>query len=196
MTPNQYWQGEIQQNGNNQKTNLGRQNILWKLEATNKWQLTWENMDITQKGNLKRETKSLQIAAQNNTIRVNYIKARIDKTQQYRRWRLCGDREEIILYILSKCSKLAQKEYKSRHARMVKVIHEQWCKKFQLWPYIQMVYCITQHPSWGMRHTNYSGILTFKYLTWSQLHRQNNQQRKGTCRMEDFAALADHWEKL
>ena len=33
------------------------------------------------KGNLKRETESLQIAAQSNAIRTNHIKARIDKTQ-------------------------------------------------------------------------------------------------------------------
>ena len=33
------------------------------------------------KGNLKRETESLLIAAQNNAIRTNPIKARIDKTQ-------------------------------------------------------------------------------------------------------------------
>ena len=34
------------------------------------------------KGNLKRETESLLIAAQNNAIRTNYIKERIHKTQQ------------------------------------------------------------------------------------------------------------------
>ena len=34
------------------------------------------------KGNFKRETESLQIAAQNNAVRTNHIKARIDKTQQ------------------------------------------------------------------------------------------------------------------
>ena len=34
------------------------------------------------KGNFKRQTESLLIAAQNNAIRTNHIKARIDKTQQ------------------------------------------------------------------------------------------------------------------
>ena len=34
------------------------------------------------KGNFKRETESLLIAAQNNAIRTNHIKARIDKMQQ------------------------------------------------------------------------------------------------------------------
>ena len=31
---------------------------------------------------LKRETESLQIATQNNAIRTNYIKAKIDQAQQ------------------------------------------------------------------------------------------------------------------
>ena len=34
------------------------------------------------KGNFQRETESLLIAAQNNAIRTNHIKARISKTQQ------------------------------------------------------------------------------------------------------------------
>ena len=44
------------------------------------------------KGNLKRETESLLIAAQDNAIRTNLIKARIDKTQQNSKCRLCGER--------------------------------------------------------------------------------------------------------
>ena len=43
------------------------------------------------KGNFKRETESLLIAAQNNAIRTNQIKTRIDKTQQNSKYRLCGD---------------------------------------------------------------------------------------------------------
>ena len=42
------------------------------------------------KGNLKRETEYFLIAAQNNAIRTNDIKARIDKTQQNSKCRLCG----------------------------------------------------------------------------------------------------------
>ena len=38
--------------------------------------LTGENLDLAKKGNLKRETESLFIAAQDNTIRPNYIEAR------------------------------------------------------------------------------------------------------------------------
>ena len=80
---------------------------------TNKRHLTRENVDVAKKGNLKRETESLLEAAQNNTIRTNYINARIDRTQQNGRCMLCGDRDETINHITSECSKLAKKEYKS-----------------------------------------------------------------------------------
>ena len=46
------------------------------------------------KGNFKRETESLVIATQNNAVRTNHIKARIDKTQQNSKCRLCFDRDE------------------------------------------------------------------------------------------------------
>ena len=75
------------------------------------------------KSNLKRETESLLIAAQNNAIRTNHIKARIDKTQQNSKCRLCSDRDETINHIISECSKLAQSEYKARHDWVGKVIH-------------------------------------------------------------------------
>ena len=37
------------------------------------------------KGNLNRETDSFLTAAQNSTIRNNYVQAKIDKTQQKRK---------------------------------------------------------------------------------------------------------------
>ena len=83
------------------------------------------------KGNFKRETESLLIAAQNNTIRTNSIKTRIDKTQRNNKCRLCGDRDEMINHMKSECSKLAQKEYKTRHDWVGKVIHWEMCKKFK-----------------------------------------------------------------
>ena len=54
-------------------------------------QKTWTWL---RKGNFKREIEYLLIAAQNNPIRTNHIKARIDKKQQNSKCRLCGDRDE------------------------------------------------------------------------------------------------------
>ena len=83
------------------------------------------------KRNIERETKSLLIAAQNNAIRTNDIKARKDKTQQNSKCWLCGDRDETINPMISKCSKLAQKEYKTGHDWVGKVIHWKLCKKLK-----------------------------------------------------------------
>ena len=82
------------------------------------------------KGNFKRETESLRIAAQNNALRTNHIKTRIDKTQQNSKCRQCCDRDETIHHIISECSKLVQKEYKTRHDWVGKVIHWEMCKTF------------------------------------------------------------------
>ena len=91
-------------------------------------QKTWTWL---RKGNLKRETESLLIAAQDNAIRTIHIKAGIDKTQQNSKCRLCGDCDETTNHIISECRKLAQKEYKARHDWVGKVIHWEMCKKFK-----------------------------------------------------------------
>ena len=79
----------------------------------------------------KTWTESLLIAAQKNAVRPNYIKARIDKTQQNSKCRLCGDRDETIDHTIIECSKLTQKEYKTSHDWVGKVIHWEMCKKFK-----------------------------------------------------------------
>ena len=60
-----------------------------------------------EKGKLYRETESLLKAAENNAKRTNYVKAKIDKTQQNNKYRLCGDRDETIKHMISQCYKLA-----------------------------------------------------------------------------------------
>ena len=65
-----------------------------------------------QNGDLKRETESLIVAAQNQSIRINLVKARIDKSQEDSLCRMCRKVDESIDHIVSVCSKLGQKEYK------------------------------------------------------------------------------------
>ena len=74
------------------------------------------------KRNLQRETESLQIAAQNNAVRNNYVKAGIDKRQQNSKCMLCGDRDEMINQI-SEYSRFAPKECKTRCDWVEKVIY-------------------------------------------------------------------------
>ena len=59
---------------------MGRKTTVWSFQATNIRNLTRENLNMTKKGNLKREIGYLLIAAQNNAIRT--VKAKIDKTQK------------------------------------------------------------------------------------------------------------------
>ena len=82
------------------------------------------------KGNFKWEKESLLIATQNNAVRTNHIKARIDKMQQNSKCRLCSERRNHPSH-KSECRKLAQKEYKARHDWVGKVIHGEMCKKFK-----------------------------------------------------------------
>ena len=81
--------------------------------------------------NNNNDNNNLLISAQNNDIRTNHIKARIDKTQQNNKCRLCGDRDETINHIISECSNLAKKEYKTGHDWVGKVIHWEMSKKFK-----------------------------------------------------------------
>ena len=103
----------IRNNTDNTKTNRT------KITRKQKWDekqlyihtvvFKWQTCDIShektwmelKKGNSKRESESLLIAAQNNAIRINYIQARRDKTQQNSKCRWCGDRDETINHIIS-----------------------------------------------------------------------------------------------
>ena len=63
-----------------------------------------------QNGDSKRETGSLIVAAQNQSIRTNLVKAKIDKSQGDSLCRVCRKVDESIDHIVSGCSKVAQKE--------------------------------------------------------------------------------------
>ena len=82
-----------------------------------------------QNGDLKRETESLIVAAQNQNIRTNLIKARIDKSQGDSLCRVCRKVNESIDHIVSDCSKLAEKEYKRRHDNVRKIVHWKLARK-------------------------------------------------------------------
>ena len=67
---------------------------------------------MAKKKALKKTTEALIMAAQEQAIRTNTIKAKIDKTQENIKCRMCGKAEESVNHVLSECSNLAQKEYK------------------------------------------------------------------------------------
>ena len=68
---------------------------------------------------MKRETESLIVAAQNQSIRINLVKVKIDKNLGDSLCRMCRKVDESIDHIVSCCNKLAQKEYKRSHDNLV-----------------------------------------------------------------------------
>ena len=65
------------------------------------------------------------ILAESGTWNDNDINVITDTTQQDSRYRLSGDRDETINHII------VQKEYKTRHDWVAKVIHYELCKKLK-----------------------------------------------------------------
>ena len=63
------------------------------------------------------------MAAQNQSIRTNLVKAKIDKSQGDSLCRMCRKVDGSIDHIVSGCSKLAQKEYKRRRDNLGKILH-------------------------------------------------------------------------
>ena len=84
---------------------------------------------MAKKKSLKRTTEGLIMAAQEQAIRTNHTKAKIDKTQENSKCRMCGKAEERVNHVLSECSKLAQKEYKRRHDWFGTKIQWEICRK-------------------------------------------------------------------
>ena len=82
-----------------------------------------------QNGDFKRETESLIVIAQNQSIRTNLVKAKIEISQGDSLCRVCRKVDESINHIVSGCSKLAQKEYKRGHENLGKIVHWKLARK-------------------------------------------------------------------
>ena len=78
-----------------------------------------------------KEVRSDQYWAwlQNQSIKTNLVKAKIDKSQGDSLCRVCRQVDESIDHIVSGCSKLAQKEYKRRHDNLGKIVHWKLARK-------------------------------------------------------------------
>ena len=170
-----------------------KQRLISNISHEKNW--TWQR-----KGNLKAETESLPKAAQNNVKRTNHTKARIDKTRQNSRCRLCDDRDEAINHIISECSKLALKEYKTRHDWVNKVIHWEIRQKFEF-DYTNKWYI--HNPASVLENDTHKFPLDFNIQTDHLISAKrpdliiiNNNKKKRTCKNVDFAVLADHRVKL
>ena len=84
------------------------------------------------RGELKKETESLITAAQDQALRTNAVKAKIDKTRVDSKCRMCLNADETVGHVVCECSKLALRKYKARHDSVAKAVHWNLCKKFDL----------------------------------------------------------------
>ena len=95
-------------------------------DKTNNY-ITWRWL---KNGELKKETESFLIAAQDQALRTNAIKAKIDKVTEDSKCRLCKGKDETIDHLISSCSKIAQIYYKERHNKLASMLHWNLCEKY------------------------------------------------------------------
>jgi len=81
-------------------------------------------------GYMKKETESLLMAAQEQSLRTRKIMHDIDQRNIDPKCRLCGEKDETAEHLVSACPKLAQTEYKARHDKVASIVHWHLCKKY------------------------------------------------------------------
>ena len=88
--------------------------------------------DWLNKGDLKKETEGLITAAQDQALRTNAIKARVEKQDLSPLCRMCGAKDGTTHHLVCECSKLAQIEYKQRHDNVARIVHWNLAKLHRL----------------------------------------------------------------
>ena len=142
---------------------------------------------------MKRETESLIVAAQNQNIRTNLVKAKIDKSQGYSLCRVCRKIDESINHIVSGCGKLAQKEYKRRHNNLGKIVHWKLAKKCNFeagdkW--------YEHEPESVLENEDYKILLDFSIQTDHVIEARRPDlvvvdKKERSCKIIDFAVPGD-----
>ena len=84
------------------------------------------------RGKLKKETEGMILAAQDQALPTKYRKIRIKKQHWDPTCRLCGERKETIMHVLSECTKIAQTDHKKRHDKVATLTHWRLCQIYNL----------------------------------------------------------------
>ena len=146
-----------------------------------------------QNGDLKRETESLIVAAQNQSIRTKLVKAKSDKTQKDTLCRLYKKAGESIDHVVSGCSKLAQKDYKRRHDNLGKIVHWKLARKCNFedgdkW--------YEHGPESNLENEDYKILWDFSFHTGHVIEAPRPDlvevgKKRKTCKIIDFAVPGD-----
>ena len=81
------------------------------------------------KGDLKAETESEIVAAQDQTLNTKYYATKILHTETDSKCRLCQQHDETIGHIISACPIVAKEQYVKRHDKVSEQIHFNICKE-------------------------------------------------------------------
>jgi hypothetical protein len=81
------------------------------------------------KGDLKAQTGSEIVAAQDQALQTKYRATKILQTQKDRKCRLCHQFEETADHIMLACPILAKEQYIKRHNRVCAQLHFNICKE-------------------------------------------------------------------
>ena len=63
------------------------------------------------------------MAAQDQALRTNAVKTKIEKQDVSPLGRMCGKKDETVYHLICECSKMAQAEYHHRHNNVERIIH-------------------------------------------------------------------------
>ena len=105
--------------------------------------------------------ESLVFAAQEQSIRTNVTKGKIDKSQEQPKCRMCTRANETMIHIVSECPKLVQREYKRRHDWIRGRIHWEICRANGI-HLKQNGMSINKKRSLKMTFVKYFGILLYR----------------------------------
>ena len=113
--------------------------------------------------------------------------------EQKSKCRLCSDRNETINYIISKCNKLAQKEYKARHDWVGNVIHWEMSKKFK---FDHIIKWHMHNPTPVLENDTHKLLWDFDLHTDHLIAAKRPDlmiinKKKRICKIVDFAVPAD-----
>ena len=142
---------------------------------------------------MKREAESLIVAAQNQSIRTNLVKAKTDKSQKDTPCRLCKEADESIDRIVSGCSKLVQKEHKRRRDNFSKIVHWKLARICNLQPGDKL----HEHELESvLKNADYKvsrdfSIQTDHVIEARRLYLVAVDKKRRTCKIIDFAITGD-----
>ena len=137
---------------------------------------------------MKKETESLIVAAHNQSIRTNLVKAKIDKSQGDFLCRVCRKVDESIDHTVSVCSKLAQKELKRRHDNLGKIVHWKLARNCNFEAGDKWY----QHePESVLENEDYKILWDFSIQTDHVIETLRPEER--SCKIIDFAVSGNSW---